>query len=187
MFSRRKRLATRELPKKRARDDAVGGPRMTDDKSLRRQLIELLEGRGAHAGFEDAIEGLPPELRGARVRDLPFTPWRLLEHMRIAQWDILEFSRNAGHVSPQWPQGYWPSADAPEDDQAWERSAASFRRDLEAMQELVGNPATDLFARIPHGTGQNILREAMLVADHNSYHLGQFILLRRLLGAWRNE
>jgi len=159
---------------------------MTDDKILRKQLVELLQGRGAHSGFEDAIDGLPPELLGARVRDLPYTLWQLLEHMRMAQWDILEFSRDARHVSPQWPEGYWPAEDAPGGAEAWEKGVASFRRDLEEMQELVTNPATDLFARIPHGTGQTILREAMLVADHNSYHLGQFVALRRLLGAWRS-
>jgi len=160
---------------------------MTDDKVLRQHLVELLQGRGAHSDFEEATRGLPAELRGARTRELPFTPWRLLEHIRIAQWDILEFSRDGAHASPKWPEGYWPAEDGPPDAAAWEASVASFRRDLKAMQDLVRNPATNLVAHIPHGTGQTILREAMLVADHNSYHLGQFILLRRLLGAWRSE
>ncbi len=159
---------------------------MTEDKALRQQLVDLLHGRGAHADFEQAIGGLPAKLRGAGVRKLPFTPWRLLQHMRIAQWDILEFSRNAKHISPQWPEGYWPPGDGPPSSAAWKASVSAFRRDRRQMQALVKNPATDLFARIPHGTGQTVLREAMLIADHNAYHIGQLILLRRLLGAWRD-
>jgi hypothetical protein len=108
----------------------------------------------------------------------------VLEHLRIAQRDILEFSRNPKHVSPDFPAGYWPAGDAPPDDAAWDRSVAAFRADLKAMQDLVADPKTDLFARIPHGQGQTILREALLVADHNAYHLGQLIVVRRALGAW---
>ena len=106
--------------------------------------------------------------------------------MRIAQSDILEFSRNPKHVSPEFPAGYWPETDAPPDDKAWEKSVRQFRADLKAMQDLVEDPATDLFAPIPHGDGQTILREALLVADHNSYHLGQLVTVRRLLGAWES-
>ena len=152
---------------------------------LRQQLVELLRGREAHVDFGAALAGLPAKLRGAKTAGLPFTPWRLLEHMRIAQWDILEFSRNAKHVSPKFPDGYWPAGDAPPDAKAWERSVNGFRADFAAMQALVSAPSTDLFAPIPHGTGQTILREVMLLADHNSYHLGQLILLRRALGAWK--
>ena len=159
---------------------------MAED-SLRKHLVEVLRGHGAHADFDEAIRDLPVKLRGASAKNLPFTPWRLLEHMRIAQWDILEFSRNAKHVSPEWPKGYWPSSDAPKSGAAWKASVAAFRRDLGEMIELVQDPATDLFALIPHGTGQTILREAMLVVDHNSYHLGQMIMLRRLLGSWKTE
>jgi hypothetical protein len=155
-----------------------------DDTVLREHLLDLLRSRNAHVDFEKAMEGLPVGLRGARAPGLPFTAWRLLEHMRIAQWDILEFSRDAKHVSPDWPEGYWPAGDAPASDAAWTKSVTAFRRDLAQMEVLVKNPATDLFARIPHGTGQTILREALLVADHNAYHLGQLVLLRRLLGAW---
>jgi hypothetical protein len=108
----------------------------------------------------------------------------LLEHMRIAQWDILEFSRNPKHVSPQWPAGHWPRTEAPPSAAAWDKSIAAFRKDLKAMESLVANPKTDLFARIPWGDGQTILREALLVADHNAYHLGQLVDVRRLLGAW---
>jgi hypothetical protein len=155
--------------------------------SLREHLLSLLRGGGAHLDFDKAIADLPPELRGAKPPGQPHTPWRLLEHLRIAQWDILEFSRKAGHVSPTFPEGYWPQGDAPPDEAAWQRSLEAFRADLRAMQDLVADPATDLFTPLPHGEGQTILREALLVADHNAYHLGQFVLVRRLLGAWREE
>jgi hypothetical protein len=158
----------------------------TNDQSLREQILYLLDGGGAHAKFDDVIKELPPNLRGTRPDKFPHTAWMLLEHLRLAQWDILEFSRNGKHVSPQWPEGYWPKTDAPPNDAAWNKSVQEFRRDLKAMQQLVSNPRTDLFARIPWGDGQTILREALLVADHNAYHLGQFVDLRRLLGAWRD-
>jgi uncharacterized damage-inducible protein DinB len=154
------------------------------DAALREHLTELLRGESAHAGFDKAIAGLPAKLRGARVPNVPFTAWQLLEHMRIAQWDILEFSRNAKHVSPKWPEEYWPKSEAPVDGAAWDASVATFHEDAAGMTALVQDPDVNLFARIPHGTGQTVLREAMLVADHNSYHVGQLILLRRLLGAW---
>jgi DinB family protein len=159
---------------------------MTKDQSaaLREHLLYLLRGGGAHLGFDQAIAGLPPELRGAKPAGAPHTPWRLLEHMRIAQWDILEFSRNPRHVSPSFPDGYWPSGDAPPDPGAWDRSVAAFQADLRAMQDLVADPSVDLFAPLPHGEGQTVLREALLVADHNAYHLGQLVLLRRALGTW---
>jgi len=156
-----------------------------NDAALRKQLIELLRSRGAHADFDEAIDGLPEGLRGARVKDVPFTAWRLLEHLRLAQWDILEFSRNAKHKSPKWPEGYWPDADAPPNAAAWDASVAAFRRDLGEMEKLVSDPANNLFAPIAHGQGQTLLREALLLADHTSYHVGQLILLRRMLGAWK--
>jgi hypothetical protein len=152
---------------------------------LRQHLIELLDGGHAHLNFDAAIAELPAELRGAHIPGLPHTPWRLLEHMRIAQWDILRFSVDPKHVSPEFPSGYWPDGDAPADPGDWDRSVAGFRADLQAMKDLVADPRTDLFARIPHGDGQTILREALLVADHNSYHLGQLVTVRRLLGAWQ--
>lgn len=154
---------------------------------LRDHLLYLLRGGGAHLNFDKAIADLPPALRGARPASVPHTPWRLLEHLRIAQWDILEFCRNPHHVSPSWPDGYWPEGDAPPNVAAWNRSVKAFRADLKAMQELVADPATDLFARIPHGESQTILREALLVADHNAYHLGQLVVVRRALGAWPEE
>jgi hypothetical protein len=156
----------------------------TNDQSLRDHILYLLVGGGAHAKFDDVIKELPPSLRGAKPDKFPHTAWMLLEHLRLGQWDILEFSRNRKHVSPPWPEGYWPKTDAPPNDAAWNKSVQQFRRDLKAMQQLVSNPKTDLFARIPWGDGQTILREALLVADHNAYHLGQLVDLRRLLGAW---
>ena len=147
--------------------------------------MNLLSGRGAHLDWKAAFAGIPPKLRGIRPEGLPFSPWELLEHMRIAQWDILEFSRDPKHVSPDWPAGYWPESPEPPNTKVWEKSVKIFARDLAAMKKLVVNPRTDLFARIPHGAGQTILREALLVADHNAYHLGQVIVLRRLLGAWK--
>ena len=162
---------------------------MTSDQTtaLREHLLYLLRGGGAHLDFDRATAGLPPELRGVRPAGLPHSPWRLLEHLRIAQWDILQFCKDGRHVSPPFPDGYWPEGDAPPDEAAWDRSVAAFRADLRAMQKLVADPATDLFAAIPHADGQTILREALLVADHNAYHLGQLVVVRRLLGAWPEE
>lgn len=156
---------------------------MSDD-ALREQLVDLIRGGGAHLDFGEAVADLAPELRGRKPRGLPHTPWRLVEHMRLAQQDIVEFTRNRRWQSPPWPEGYWPEGDAPPSDTAWDRSVAGFREDRERMVALVRDPATDLFAPIPWGDGQTLLREAMLVADHNSYHLGQLVTVRRLLGAW---
>src|SRR5271170_7385567 len=153
------------------------------DKALREQVLYLLEGGGAHVKFDEVIADVPPKLRGQKPAGLPHSLWMLLEHLRIAQRDILEFSRSAKHVSPQWPEGYWPGTDGPASPAAWNESVKKFRKDLKAMQDLVKNPKTDLFARIPWGDGQTVLREALLLADHNSYHLGQMIDIRRLLGA----
>jgi DinB superfamily len=158
---------------------------MTDhDKALREHLIYLLGGEGAHAGFDKAVAGLPVRLRGVKPEGAGHTAWQLLEHLRIAQWDILEFIGNPAHVSPDWPAGYWPETEAPPNARAWEKSVKQFRADLKALEDLVAGPQTDLYARIPHGKGQTILREALLVADHNAYHLGALVLLRRLLGVW---
>ncbi|MGE3805950.1 MAG: DinB family protein [Gemmataceae bacterium] len=157
---------------------------MNTDQALREHVLYLLKGGGAHLNFDDAIDGLPALLRGKRPEHIPHTPWRLLEHLRLCQWDILEFSRDAKHVSPKFPEGYWPAGDAPADDAVWNQSVAQFRADLKAMQALVANANTDLFAPIPWGDGQTILREALLVADHNAYHLGQLVVVRRALGAW---
>jgi len=163
-------------------------PRRSDPhRSIRDHVVELLEGGHAHVTFEDAIAAWPSQLRGAKPSGQPFTPWRLLEHIRISQWDIVGFTKSAKHVSPEWPAGYWPPSDAPPDAAAWEKSVAQVKRDVQTMQRLVRDPGTDLFARIPHGTGQTVLREALVLADHNSYHLGQLVVLRRLLGAWKAD
>ena len=154
------------------------------DKVLREHVVYLLSGGGAHAKFDDVVKGMPENLRGTKPNGLPHTAWMLLEHLRLAQWDILEFSRDAKHKSPKWPEGYWPKAEASPSDKAWEQSIQQFHADLKAMRDLVADPATDLYARIPWGDGQTILREALLVADHNAYHFGQLVDLRRLLGAW---
>ena len=155
------------------------------EKLLRDHVLNLLSGKGAHVEWQDAFAGIPAELQGTRAEGLPYSLWELLEHLRIAQRDILEFSRDAKHVSPEWPSGYWPASPSPPNAMAWAKSLKEFDRDLEAMKELVANPKTDLFARIPHGTGQTVLREALLVADHNAYHLGQVLTVRRLLGNWK--
>jgi len=152
------------------------------DHALRDQLLDLLKGGHAHATFDAAMGDWPVQLAGVKVANFPHTAWMLLEHMRLGQWDILEFSRNAKHVSPKWPEGYWPTSEAPEDENAWKASMAAFKKDLRSIEQLVGNRKTDLFARIPWGDGQTILREALLVADHNAYHLGQLVMLRKSIG-----
>jgi hypothetical protein len=154
-------------------------------KQLREHVLYLLNGGGAHARFDDVVKNIPEELCGAKPNGFPHSAWMLLEHLRLAQWDILEFSRNAKHTSPKWPEGYWPQSEAPPSAAAWNKSVQQFRKDLKAMQDLVANPKSDLYARIPWGDGQTILREALLLADHNAYHLGQLVDVRRLLGAWK--
>jgi len=158
-----------------------------DDKILRDQLAKSLNWGEAHVDWKTALSRLPTKHRGAKPPGAPYSAWELLEHARIVQWDILEFSRNPKHVSPDFPSGYWPRTPVPPNAAAWEKSVKAFDSDLREMQKLVMDPRTDLAAPIPHGSGQTILRETLLLADHNSYHLGQFVLLRRLVGAWRKE
>jgi hypothetical protein len=153
-----------------------------NDHTLREHLVGLLEGEGAHLGLRRALSQYPNAIAGSRVPGVTHTPWQLLEHLRIAQWDILEFSRTRAHVSPPFPSGYWPETSAPPEESAWGRSVESFLADLEEMQALVMDPATDLLAPIPWGDGQTVLREALVLADHNSYHLGQLILIGKTLG-----
>ena len=159
-------------------------PKSNPDQSLRDHVLYLLSGEGAHAKFDDVIADFPAQLRGKNVPNFPHTAWMLLEHLRIAQSDILEFSRNAQHKSPDWPSGYWPKEEAPPSAASWEKSVGDFQIDLKTMQKLVADPKSDLHAPFPWGDGQTLLREALLVADHNSYHVGQLLMLRRLLGAW---
>ena len=154
---------------------------------VREQIIKLLQGGQAHLTLDDVLKSFPPRLRGLKPAGAPHSAWQLPEHMRIAQWDILEFSRSAKHVSPKWPEGYWPSNDRPPTDAAWKKCISAIKRDCRAMQKLVENPRTDLYSKIPHGTGQNIFREALLIADHNAYHIGQLLLVRQLLGSWKER
>jgi uncharacterized damage-inducible protein DinB len=156
---------------------------MSEDP-LRAHVLRLLEWQDAHAGFDAAVEGIPPELRGIQPGGLPFSPWQLLEHLRLTQLDILEFCRDPDYQEPRWPEDYWPAAAAPPSEGAWEESVAGFRADREALQRLAAGPEPDLFAMIPHGSGQTYLRGLLLVADHNAYHVGQLIVVRRLLGVW---
>ena len=149
-------------------------------QQLKKHLINLLDGRGAHLEFEEAVKDFPRKLCGAKPDGAPHTAWQLLEHMRIAQWDILEFSRSAKHVSPKWPEGYWPESESPPSDKAWEKSIQQFRQDLEEMKHLLKKATEEqLYACIPHGDGQTLLREILVLADHNSYHLGQLMYLRK--------
>jgi hypothetical protein len=157
---------------------------MKDTEALGKHIVELLAAGHAHVNLESALKGLPVKLRGIRPKGAEHTAWQLLEHIRIAQWDILEFSRNPKHVSPAWPEGYWPKTEAPPSAAAWNKSMRQVSTDLKAMQTLVTGKKSDLFRAIPHGDGQTLLREALLLADHNAYHAGQIVYLRRLLKAW---
>ncbi len=152
------------------------------DKLLREHLLYLLRDGGAHATFDDAMGDWPVQLAGVKVANFPHTAWMLLEHLRIAQRDILEFSRNPKHVSPAFPAGYWPASEAPPSEKGWQASMRAFKKDLRAVQLLVASKKTNLYAKIPWGDGQTILREALLVADHNAYHLGQLVMLRKSMG-----
>jgi hypothetical protein len=157
------------------------------DESLRSHLAALLKGGNAHVSFADVLADFPVDKRGSFAEGLVHTAWQLLEHCRIAQWDILEFSRDPRHVSPEFPEGYWPPTPVPPDDAAWQKSVKAFERDLRAMISLLTNPRTDLHAPFPWGSGQTVLREALLLADHNAYHLGQLVDLRRALKIWPNS
>lgn len=157
---------------------------MKTDKALREHVRNLLTRDEAHAGFDAAVKDMPGPLRGKVPEGGEHSPWQLLEHLRIAQWDILEFARDPKHVSPDFPSGYWPASAVPPNDKAWEQGVHAFRADRQALVDLVMDESSDLLATIPHGDGQTILRQALLAADHNAYHLGQLILVRRQLGAW---
>jgi hypothetical protein len=160
---------------------------MATEKSLREHVISLLKGGGAHVNFEAAFKDFPPELRGKRPKGADHSPWEVLEHMRIALWDIVEFTRNPKHVSPQFPSGYWPSSQAPPDAKAWDKSVHAFRADSKALAGLVADESTDLLAPLAHSNEHTVLREALVAADHNAYHLGELVLIRRLLGAWSSS
>ena len=155
-----------------------------EETQLRKRLTTLLKGGEAHRGFNDIVEGLPAALRGRQPDGLPHSPWQLLEHMRIAQQDILAFCQRPDYESPDWPDEYWPSDPNPPTPAAWEESITAFRSDLQTVIDMAENPEIDLGREIPHGNGQTYLREVLLVADHNAYHLGQLVMVRRLLGSW---
>lgn len=154
-----------------------------NDKALRTHLRKLLDWRDAHAGFDAAVEGIPAEFRGRQPDGLPYSPWQLVEHLRLAQHDILDFCRNPEYGEMKWPDDYWPASAEPPSSTVWDESIAAYRADRKALQQLAAE--ADLFATIPHGSGQTYLRELLLVADHNSYHVGQLVAVRRLLGIWQ--
>ena len=159
---------------------------MTDDKAVRDQLRRLLDWEDAHVGFDTAVANIPVKLRGTKPKGLPYSAWQLIEHLRIAQTDILEFCRNPRYKELKWPDDYWPSKAAPPSSSAWDKSIRQFRRDRKALQHLATDAAIDLGARIPHGSGQTYLRELVLAADHAAYHIGELVLLRRMLGIWKS-
>jgi uncharacterized damage-inducible protein DinB len=157
-----------------------------NDRVLRKQLISLLEEGNAHIPFEKAVADLPAHLRGVKPANLPYSIWQLIEHIRITQWDILEFSTNDSHQSPTWPDQYWPSEDGPASEQVWQAALSQIKKDKQAFIDLLNDAEKDLFAAFAYGDGQNLLREALLIADHTSYHTGQIVIARRLLGDWQN-
>lgn len=157
---------------------------MRADHVLRQQVLELLQGGNSHMPFEEAVRDFPAEGYNRRPPNLPYTPWHILEHLRIAQRDILDFVRDPEHESPKWPEGYWPERDAVAGDRDWERTVEAFRTDLADMVEWVADPGRDLEAPLPHQPGYTLLREALVLADHNAYHIGEFAALRSVMGTW---
>jgi len=151
---------------------------------LREQLLQLLDGRHAHMTIEEAVEEFPPEAMNETPSNVTYTPWQLLEHIRIAQWDILEFIRDPEHVSPDWPDGYWPAHSKQADEQMWENSVQRLLADREALAAIVRNPETELYAPLRHAPDYTILREILVVADHTAYHLGELGMMRQVLDAW---
>ncbi len=159
---------------------------MFNDEVVRQQLVALLRGGNAHLNFDQAVSQLASDSINYRVSNIPYSPWELVEHMRICQWDILEFTCNPQHKSPSWPDGYWPAKGEYADEKKWEESLNQFRRDLLSAEKLVNDPNTDLYMPIPHATDFNIFREILLIADHNAYHLGELVVLRKALSIWFN-
>ena len=157
---------------------------MEADKVVREQLLYLLRGGHAHLTFDQAVADFPMEYINTRPSNVSYTPWHLLEHIRIAQWDILEFVRVPNHASPPWPDGYWPALDDKADEAQWDKTLTDFRADLRALQELVEDPDTDLYADLSHAPSYTVLREVLLVADHNAYHVGEFAVLRQVMSTW---
>jgi hypothetical protein len=158
---------------------------MLQTDMLREQLIKLLGWQDAHVNFDDAVEGIPPQFQGVPPDRLPYSLWQLLEHMRLTQRDILDFCLDPAYEAPKWPDDYWPKSTIPPTPEAWQESVAAFRADREALERLIADPTLDLHEKIPHGEGQTYLREVLLVADHNAYHVGELVAVRRLLGVWK--
>jgi hypothetical protein len=157
---------------------------MDSEQALREQLLKLLRGGMAHMTFDEAVASFPPEQMNRRAPNVSYTPWQLLEHVRFTQRDILLFITDPNYLEPSWPDDYWPGSDKEADETAWAETIRSFKEDREALEALVMDPATNLYTPIPHGTGQTILREILLVTDHNAYHLGEFAILRQVMGTW---
>ena len=158
-----------------------------NEGALREKLAEVLSWGEAHADWKKALANVDPAKRGIRPQGAPHSLWELLEHTRIAQWDILEFTRDARHKSPDWPSGYWPASPAPADEVAWDKSVKALFGDMKQMQKVVNDPKVSLDGKLPHGDGQTLLRQILLLADHNAYHLGEFVLTRRALGDWKEN
>jgi hypothetical protein len=158
-----------------------------EDRALREQLVKFLRGGNAHAELKMVVDGFPAELRGKKPKGAPHSAWQLLEHIRIALHDLYDFSTNSNYVQPEWPGDYWPKEDAPPSEEAWKTSVKAVKKDVEDFEKLVGDPESNLYATIPWGQGQTILREVLLAGQHTSYHLGQLVSLRRELGAWKEE
>lgn len=157
---------------------------MKHDQYIRQELVKLLRGGNAHMDFEEMIADFPPEHVGAKAPHTPYSCWHLLEHIRIAQWDILEFIRNADHVSPHWPEGYRPSPKEKASPSKWDKTVSGFREDLEAMVEIIQDPDNEILAPIPHAKDYTIFREVLVLADHNSNHMGEIAILRQVLNLW---
>lgn len=157
---------------------------MSSDQVVREQLLALLIGGNAHMTFEQAVADFPPEHFNTKPPNVTYTPWHILEHLRIAQWDILEFIRNPEYISPEWPEGYWPDPTEMIDQEGWENTNNAFLSDLGSLRDIVKDPETDLYAEIPHAPGYTIFREILVVSDHNAYHIGEFGVLRQVMGTW---
>jgi DinB family protein len=179
------KTSARSRPALQRKNTSARSSSSKDADPLRQQVAKALEWADAHVDFERVVEGVPADARGRKPQGLPYSLWQLLEHLRLSQRDILEFCRNPKYVEMKWPDDYWPKADAPPDAAAWDRSIAEFRRDRTAVKALAIDPDLDLFATIPHGSGQTYLRELLLIIDHNAYHIGEMVAARRIMGLWR--
>ena len=159
----------------------INSPELT---ILVKNLVDLVEKGNAHISLDKALENIPFSLSGERPGNLPYSIWQITEHIRIAQWDILEFSRNSKHVSPKWPEGYWPKPAAAKSEDAWEKCVQQIQADRTSFTELIKNAGDNLYKPFEYGNGQSLLKEALVLADHNSYHTGEIIIIRRLLNVW---